>query len=370
MTTQSNKANHIASFIEEVSGESHLRIETDLGDGFVRLKSSEAERRQAAQDIRCSEDIVIEMLRNSRDAGAKNVFVCVQRDEANRLITILDDGSGIPESLHETIFEPRVTSKLDTAHMDKWGMHGRGMALFSIAVHASDSRVVYSEPGLGSSIQIATDLNKLPEKTDQSTFPRFEPQNNGTYAMRGPKNILRIAAEFALEHRNSVSVWLGSPAEIIATMRQLASQQLKPSQRIFGLDNASLPCTLRFGTVFEAQELTSIAETLGLEVSSRTAHRILNGEISALPSLLERLQSESIALVKSTQRKDSPKFLTERPIELTSDEIAFLGKQMSEAFSELAKAHYLDRKVEPTVRVSKDQLTISIPLIKYEEPID
>ena len=36
-------------FIEDVCGDSRLRVEADLGDGFVRLRSAEAERRQAAE---------------------------------------------------------------------------------------------------------------------------------------------------------------------------------------------------------------------------------------------------------------------------------------------------------------------------------
>ena len=36
------------------------------------------------------------------------------------------------------------------------------------------------------------------EKADQSTFPRFEQEPSGSWAMRGPKNIVRTAAEFAL----------------------------------------------------------------------------------------------------------------------------------------------------------------------------
>lgn len=55
----------LEAFIENVCGDSHLRVEADLGDGFVRLRSAEAERRQAAHDIRSTEDIVIEMLRNA-----------------------------------------------------------------------------------------------------------------------------------------------------------------------------------------------------------------------------------------------------------------------------------------------------------------
>lgn len=139
----------LSDFIDDVCGESRLRVEDDLGDGFVRLRSSEAERRQAAQDIRSSEDVVIELLRNARDAGASRIFLATQKTGNERLLTVLDDGQGIPAAQHERIFEPRVTSKLDSAHMDKWGMHGRGMALYSISVNAEEARVLQSEPGLG-----------------------------------------------------------------------------------------------------------------------------------------------------------------------------------------------------------------------------
>ncbi len=90
------------------------------GGGFVRLKRSEAEKRQAAQDIRSTEDVVIECLRNARDAGARRIYVAVSRDEAKRSLVVVDDGCGVPENMNDRIFEPRVTSKLDSAHMDKW----------------------------------------------------------------------------------------------------------------------------------------------------------------------------------------------------------------------------------------------------------
>ena len=208
----------LSDFIDDVCGESRLRVEDDLGDGFVRLRSSEAERRQAAQDIRSSEDVVIELLRNARDAGASRIFLATQRTGNARLLTVLDDGQGIPAAQHERIFEPRVTSKLDSAHMDKWGMHGRGMALYSISVNAEEARVLQSEPGLGTSLTVATDTESLAEKADQSTFPRFEQEPSGSWAMRGPKNIVRTAAEFALEHRGDLSVYLGTPVEVAATL--------------------------------------------------------------------------------------------------------------------------------------------------------
>ena len=68
-------ANELISFIASMSGEGNLRVEENLGEGYVRLRVSEAERRQAKHDIQHVEDIVIEMLRNARDAGADKVYL-------------------------------------------------------------------------------------------------------------------------------------------------------------------------------------------------------------------------------------------------------------------------------------------------------
>ena len=70
-----NDANELISFIASMSGEGNLRVEENLGEGYVRLRVSEAERRQAKHDIQHVEDIVIEMLRNARDAGADKVYL-------------------------------------------------------------------------------------------------------------------------------------------------------------------------------------------------------------------------------------------------------------------------------------------------------
>lgn len=116
MTQDHNK--DLKNFVDNVCESSHLRVESDLGDGYFRLRASEAQRRQAKQDIRCNEDIVIEMLRNSRDAKAKNIFLACNTENANRNILVIDDGVGIPKSHHKLVFEPYVTSKLDTMTTD------------------------------------------------------------------------------------------------------------------------------------------------------------------------------------------------------------------------------------------------------------
>ena len=130
----------LASFVEATCGNGALRVEENLGAGYVRLRVAEAERRQAKHDIRCIEDVVIEMLRNARDAGARHIYVASSREGDTRTIVMLDDGSGIPANMHDRIFEARVTSKLESVHVDRWGVHGRGMALFSVRENVESAR--------------------------------------------------------------------------------------------------------------------------------------------------------------------------------------------------------------------------------------
>lgn len=104
----------LAAFLDSLPAGTRLRVEDDLGDGFVRLRVSEAERRQAKQDIRCVEDAVIEMLRNARDAHARTIIMGTSRSGLVRRIVMADDGDGVPERLRDRIFEPRVTSKLNS----------------------------------------------------------------------------------------------------------------------------------------------------------------------------------------------------------------------------------------------------------------
>ena len=361
------KHNDLASFVESVTGESHLRVETDLGDGFVRLRSSEAERRQAAQDIRSSEDILIELLRNSRDAGAENIFCALAREGNRRIIIVLDDGCGIPASMHSHVFESRVTSKLDSARMDRWGIHGRGMALYSIAVNSTQAKVVSSAPEQGTSILIETDVTRLPEKADQSTFPHFESSGQGSFAMRGPKNLLRTAAEFALEHRNECSVYLGSFTEIAATLLDRGKRNLSLSQRVFCPDPNAIPLLLRLAVFSEAADFAREATALGLEFSERSARRVLDGEIPPLATLLERLEKEAFSAPKgqSQTKRSSRKHHAEgdgRKLRLEPEDTAQLSEDATKSFRSLAARYFLEPDVEPEIRVSADAIHIIIPI--------
>ncbi len=360
---------NLASFIETVCGDSHLRVEDDLGDGFVRLRSSEAQRRQAAQDIRCSEDIVIEMLRNSRDAHARNIFLATSKTGNMRRIVMLDDGDGVPEHLQQTIFEPRVTSKLDTFHMDKWGVHGRGMALYSISENAESSYIIASGPHLGSSFVVETNSAQLPEKTDQSSFPTFLPTDEGTISVRGPKNILRTACEFAIESRSSCSVFVGSATDVAATLYQYGLATATPLNRASGQNLGSVPICKRLATAHTPASFATVAAGLGLDMSERSARRILDGQIKPLDQLLSLI---SIAGSESSQRDNydsAPKtnrrnIADARGLRISAEELSEFEQSVQAAFRPLAQAYFLDGDVKPQISISKDRIRIDLPVVK------
>ncbi len=194
-----SREKEILEFVSEIAGESSRKVEESLSHGYVRLKVAEAERRQALYDIKTVEDIVRELVRNSRDAGAYTILVGAQK-EGNRYrsILVLDDGCGVPGELHRLIFEPRVTSRLDDVSEDHYGIHGRGMALYSIKSRADHTRLVYSKPECGTSIAVKIDTSELPERSDQSSLTPLIETTGEANPGRGPHNIFRVLLEISL----------------------------------------------------------------------------------------------------------------------------------------------------------------------------
>lgn len=350
----------LSDFVEKISGESHLRVEHDFGDGFVRLHTSEAERRQAAQDIQCSENILLEMMRNSKDAHGGRIFIALAKEGTKRTITVIDDGVGIPASMHGHIFEPRVTSKLNTSHRDAWGLHGRGMALYSIAQNAEEARVVCSGEGKGASLQAVTDTLALPERSDQSSFPTFTLNEKGEVAVRGPRNLIRCACEFAIEARDCCTVCVGSPAEIAAALWAYGTAALTPASRAFCKDADQLPLIKRLATAEDPAAFAALAGSLGLVLSDRTARRIMDGQIQPAIPLLEQITIED-------PRSESPKAprskVRAKALSLTGTDKDLLASGAKKAFGSIAEDYYLEGDVEPTVTVGARSLTITIPLI-------
>lgn len=349
----------LVSFVASMGGERSLRVEENLGEGFVRLRVAEAERRQAKHDIRCIEDVVVEMLRNARDAGAKHIYVATSREGDRRVLTMLDDGSGIPEGMQERIFDARVTSKLDSVHMDRWGVHGRGMALYSVRENAQSACVVSSGAGKGSSIRVIADACQLQERADQSTWPVLGTDESGNQAIvRGPHNIVRCCGEFALEERGKCEVFVGSAPEIVATARRWVRPSIQGSDLLFLDSLEELPVLDRLKLAADARELLAEADSLGLEMSERTAHRIIAGQVRPLRSVLSRLLHKG----GPGAQKDVDLSRDRRGLRLSQGDAEEFARIMERDFSFIAERYYLSLSREPRLRVSHGRLTVSFEL--------
>lgn len=360
-TASNASSGSLADFVANVSGDAAIRVEESLGDGFVRLRVGEAERRQAKHDIRCIEDVVIEMLRNSRDAGARKVLVATGRVGDSRTLVVLDDGSGVPDHMRERIFDARVTSKLDSYHMDRWGVHGRGMALFSIKENTRSARVLASGPGIGSSIRVESDATVLDERKDQSTWPSIGRGDDGEQQLRGPHNIVRTCCEFALEERHGCEVYVGSAAEILATARALAKSSADDASLLFVDDVSRLPVLLRPAVAADAHELSDVASSLGLDISERTAHRILAGQIRPLRPVLARLLHHS-----GSSQKPVDLMRDRRGLKVSREDAESFARIMERDFEFVAQRYYLSLSSEPRVSVTRDKITVTFDLDKGE----
>ncbi len=355
-------ARSLIDFVSSVSGEAYLKVEESLGDGYVRLRISEAERRQAKHDIRTFEDVVVELLRNSRDAHAQRIFVATTREGEMRQLVMIDDGVGIPHNLQDKVFEPRVTSKLETMVMDTWGVHGRGMALFSIKSNVSDVRIAASELHKGTSFALTTDTSELPERSDQSSWPATERDETGTLRVtRGPHNIIRRVLEFACEHPE-IDVYLGSPVEILSTLASRARDALDTSDLLFCDDVNRLPVWQRPVAASDAADLVEIAESIGLDISERTAHRILASELASLDTVTSQAQvdDEPAPVPAPDIYKDR------RGLKIHHGDITSFKRDLTAAFDKLAGGYYLHLKGEPRIHVDRDGIRVRFDIEKEE----
>lgn len=352
----------LIDFVSSVSGDSYLKVEESLGDGYVRLRVPEAERRQAKHDIRSFEDIVVELLRNARDAHAQRIFVATTRDGSMRLMTMVDDGVGIPATLHDTVFEPRVTSKLETMVMDRWGVHGRGMALFSVRENVAEARIAASAPHKGASVTVLADTAELTERADQSSWPVVEPDEAGALrVVRGPHNILRRLVEFACEHPE-LELYVGTPTEILSTLHALGRRHLDVADLMFCEDLDRLVVWQRPAACADAAELEAVAASIGLSISERTAHRILAGELAPLEPLLAQLLGEDDA-------EQAPKpdiYRDRRSLRVHHSDLAAFRTELVRAFDLLAERYYLNLKGDPKVTVGRDAITVRFPVEKED----
>lgn len=352
----------LLNLVSAVSGDTYLKVEENLGDGYVRLRVSEAERRQAKHDIRSFEDVVVELLRNARDARAQRIFIANSRDGDTRTLIMIDDGVGMPSQMHGRVFEPRVTSKLETMVMDRWGVHGRGMALYSIKANVQHARVVTSDTHRGTSLEVISSVDRLPERADQSSWPAVERDAEGLLRVaRGPHNVVRRVLEFACEHQE-IDVFLGSPTEIAATLVALGHASLDTTDLLFAEDLSRLAVWQRPSAATDASDLVEISAAAGLSISERTAHRILSGELAVLDTVLRLalVDEEPLAQPEPDIYKDR------RGLKVHHSDLTEFRREVTAAFDRLAERYYIHLRGEPRVTVGRDGITVRFDVEKEE----
>ena len=302
-------------FLDQLNIKDSLSVEEDLGNGYVRLKISEAERRQALQDINCVEDIIVELLRNSRDSGSKNIFIGTKRlEDKNRIIHFIDDGAGIPPNLRDLIFEARVTSKLDNGKKDSYGFHGRGMALFSIKLNVDEISLSFSDRSKGASFYLDIDLDKVPEKKDQSIIPQIIKMDDDVNIIGGVNNIIKTIIEFQLQNKD-MNFYYGTPTQVLVTMRDILkrdkSQGVYPSfddwEKLINFINQNDIKITEIPVLTDNSNLMGeIAEKIfNMSISRRGIQRVMYNEVKPLvPLKLDLLNYTIIDEGPESQEKD------------------------------------------------------------------
>jgi hypothetical protein len=363
----SKDSDSLLKFVSNVSGVDYRRIEEELGDGFVRLNIHEAERRQARHDIRNVEDIVVELLRNARDAKAEKIFLASHKaDSSERRFVIVDDGCGIPARMQQKIFESRVTSKLDSAVFDDFGFHGRGMALYSIKCMVSSVAIIESQPGKGSIFEVSVDTRKIYERKDQSTFPVLIDRGR-TAKLKGPHNTQRALAEFALSCPQ-IGVYYGSPAQILATMHSLGTIDLDDADQRHESNKTGLKKKYwqHIGPIADGAALARAAQDLfRLPVSERNAWRIASGDIEPLPDMLTILKSQKEGL--QTGRASNLSSETNVTKYIPKEELEVLSKAIGQSIRGIEGKYFIKIQGKPKVTKSKNRIKVVIDLEPAED---
>ena len=239
------------------------------------------------------------------------------------------------------------------------------MALFSIRQNTQTAEVVTSAQGGGSSFRVVVDTAALGERADQSTWPTASKDEDGILScVKGPHNINRAVCEFACEELHGCDVYLGTPTEIAATLYAHAASRVDTTRLLFLDSEQSLPVVDRLTCAADAGDFIRIASDMGIEISERTAHRILGGSITPLKSIASRLLREKEPSMGEPAQIDLTR--DRRGLKISKEDIASFSRTMERGFADLASRYFLTLSREPKVRVTKDRITVTFDIDKED----
>ena len=209
-------------------------------------------------------------------------------------------------------------------------------------------------------------MQRSEERVDQSTWPQAEKNDEGLFVCtRGPHNIVRTSCEFALEELRGCDVYLGTPTEIASTLYNQARHDLDASSLLFLDDESGLPVISRLGFATDASDFIQIASSLGIDISERTAHRILAGSIAPLRSVSARLLRERATPAERSLRQIDLE-RDRRGLKISKDDLDSFSRAVERDFNDLASRYYINLLGDPKIRVHKDKITVTFDLGKDE----
>ena len=162
---------------------------------------------------------------------------------------------------------------------------------------------------------------------------------------------------------------MGSSTDIAATLFAFGLGSLSAADRLAGGNDQKLPVCKRLSACASLSGFHQVAESLGLLMSERSARRILDGQIAPLPPLLSKIKIEG--LQASDALEDEKGIAREKPstarltkgLKLSDEDAARFARKIAQAYAELADAYFLDDSTEPQIKVSKDAIRITIPVV-------
>lgn len=103
---------------------------------------------QVAAPLTTVESVLTILLQNARQAGARRATVTAARDGANVILTVADDGPGVPAADRDRLFEPFFTSRRAE------GGTGLGLPIARSLLAASHAKIELVDGGQGAAFRV------------------------------------------------------------------------------------------------------------------------------------------------------------------------------------------------------------------------
>ena len=152
-------------------------------------------------------------------------------------------------------------------------------------------------------------------------------------------------------------MYLGSAAEIAATAHARAPRAQSDTDLLFIDDLSELNVLTRLRVAADARELREQAMLLGLDMSERTAHRIIAGQIKPLRSVASQLLSKA---PQAQGEVDLSK--THKGMKMSKSDKEAFALEMEKAFSFVSSRYYVRLSSDPKVRVSSNKITVTFDI--------